>query len=205
VLVVGASNSGAEIALIAAKDHRTVLSGRNVGKMPFRPEDRLARTFDTFFWFFVNHIATLDSPIGRKAAPSIRDHGLPLDRVRPADLAAAGVERTYARAVGARDGMPLLDDGRVVETANVVWATGFRPDHGWIHFPVTGPDGWPMQTRGVATSVPGLSFIGLPFMYRGASALLGGVGLDAAYLVDRMADQATVVSGADASPTAAMG
>jgi len=191
VLVVGASNSGAEIALMASRDHSTVLCGRDVGKMPFRPEDRLARVFDTFFWFFVNHIATLDTPIGRKAQPSIRDHGLPLDRVRPADLAAAGVERTFARVVGVQDGMPLLDDGRVIEAANVVWATGFRPDHSWIHFPLAGPDGWPMQRRGLVTTVPGLFFIGLPFMYRGASALLGGVGRDAAYLVDHMSDHAS--------------
>lgn len=187
VLVVGASNSGAEIALMAAQDHRVVLSGREVGKMPFRPEDRLARVFDTFFWFFVNHVATLDTPIGRKVQSDIRDHGLPLDRVRPSDLAAAGVARVHVRTVGVQDGMPLLDDGQAIEVANVVWATGFRPDHTWIHFPVTGPDGWPMQTRGVVTTVPGLYFIGLPFMYAGASALLGGVGRDAAYLVDRMA------------------
>ena len=189
VLVVGASNSGAEIALMAAREHPTVLVGRDVGKMPFRPEDRLARTFDTFFWFFVNHVATLDNPIGRKAAPGIRHHGLPLDRVRPADLRAAGVERVQARMVGASDGMPLLEDGRVIEAANVVWATGFRLDHQWIHLPITGPDGWPRQTRGVVKDVPGLFFIGLPFMYAGASALLGGVGRDAAYLVDQMALQ----------------
>jgi putative flavoprotein involved in K+ transport len=191
VLVVGASNSGAEIALMAAREHPTVLSGRDVGKMPFRPEDRLARTFDTFFWFFVNKVATLDNPIGRKAAPGIRDHGLPLDRVRPSDLRQAGVERIHARTVGARDGMPLLDDGRVIEAANVVWATGFRPNHEWIHLPITGPDGWPRQARGVVSEVPGLYFIGLPFMYAGASALLGGVGRDAAYLVDHMAHRAS--------------
>ena len=190
VLVVGASNSGAEIALMAAHEHQTVLVGREVGKMPFRPEDRLARTFDTFFWFFVNHVATLDNPIGRKAAPGIRNHGLPLDRVRPSDLNAAGVERVHARTVGVSDGRPLLDDGRVIEAANVVWATGFRPDHEWIHVPITGHDGWPRQTRGVVTEVPGLFFIGLPFMYAGASALLGGVGRDAAYLVRQMALQA---------------
>ena len=191
VLVVGASNSGAEIALMASRDHSTVLCGRDVGKMPFRPEDRMAKVFDTFFWFFVNHIATLDTPIGRKVQPSIRDHGLPLDRVRPSDLVTAGVDRTYARVVGVQDGMPLLDDGRVIEAANVVWATGFRRDHSWIHFPVTGSDGWPMQKRGLVTTVPGLSFIGLPFMYHGASALLGGVGRDAAYLVNHMSDHAS--------------
>ena len=90
--------------------------------------------------------------------------------------------------------MPLLDDGRVIEATNVVWATGFRPDHSWIHFPLTGPDGWPMQRRGVVTTVPGLFFIGLPFMYAGASALLGGVGRDAAYLVDHMADRTSAAA-----------
>jgi putative flavoprotein involved in K+ transport len=191
VLVVGASNSGAEIALMASKAHRTILAGREVGKMPFRPEDRMARVFDTFFWFFVKHVATVDTPAGRKAQSNIREHGLPLDRVRPSDLTAAGVERIIARAVGVKDGMPLLDDGQVIHATNVVWSTGFRPDHSWIHVPLTGPDGWPMQTRGVVTTVPGLYFIGLPFMYAGASALLGGVGRDAAYLAARMADHAT--------------
>ena len=199
VLVVGASNSGAEIALMAAREHRTLLCGRDVGKMPFRPEDPLARTFDTFFWFFVNHIATLDNPIGRKAPPGIRDHGLPLDRVRPRDLVEAGVERTYARVSGVEDGKPQLDDGTIVETANVVWATGFHPDNSWIHFPVAGPDGWPMQRRGTSTVVPGLYFIGLPFMYRGGSALLGGVGRDAAYLVEHMAHDDSRVTAARAS------
>jgi putative flavoprotein involved in K+ transport len=193
VLVVGASNSGAEIALMAAREHPVILSGRDVGKMPFRPEDRLARAFDTVFWFFVNRVATLDNPIGRKAAPGIRNHGLPLDRVRPSDLRDAGVERVLARTVGARNRKPALEDGRVIEAANVVWATGFRPDHRWIHAGVTGPDGWPRQTRGAATDVPGLYFIGLPFMYRGGSALLGGVGRDAAYLAGLMARHAAAV------------
>jgi putative flavoprotein involved in K+ transport len=188
VLVVGASNSGAEIALMAARDHPTILCGRDVGKMPFRPEDRLARVFDTFFWFFVNRIATVDNPIGRKAQPDIREHGLPLDRVRPKDLEEAGVERIQARVTGVQDGKPMLDDGRVIDATTVVWATGFRPDHSWIHFPVAGPDGWPMQHRGRSTTVPGLFFIGLPFMYAGGSALLGGVGRDAAYLVEHMFD-----------------
>ena len=203
VLVVGASNSGAEIALMAAREHRTVLAGRDTGKMPIRPEDRMARMFDAFFWFFLNHVATLDTPIGRAMRPSVRDHGLPLDRVWPADLAAAGVERVYARTVGVQDGLPLLEDGRVMEVANVVWATGFRPDFSWIQLPVMGADGWPMQTRGVASTLPGLYFIGLPFMYSGTSSLLGGVGRDAAYLVERMASTTMPASASDRQRSAA--
>jgi putative flavoprotein involved in K+ transport len=191
VLVVGASNSGAELALDAARDHHVFLSGPDKGKMPIRPESRAARVFDPVFWLFINRIATLRTPIGRKALPIVRDHGGPLERIWPADLAAAGVERVFARTEGAVDGLPVLDDGRIVEAANVVWCTGFRPDFAWIHLPVIGEDGWPLQVRGVVPSMPGLYFVGLPFLDSGASALLGGVGRDAAFIADRIAARAS--------------
>jgi putative flavoprotein involved in K+ transport len=184
VLVVGASNSGAEIALDAARAHRVVLAGPDKGKMPMRPESRMARMFDPPFWFFINHIATLGTPIGRKARPYVRDHGGPLERIWPADLAAAGVERVFARAIGTHEGRPMLDDGSILDVTNVAWATGFRPDFGWVHIPVFGEDGWPIHVRGVVPSAPGLYFVGLPFLYSAASALLGGVGQDAAHIAD---------------------
>ena len=88
-----------------------------------------------------------------------------------------------------RDGRPLLDDGRVVDVANVIWCTGFGKDVSWIELPVTGEDGWPEQTRGVAEAAPGLYFVGLPFLYAFASMLVGGVGRDAervaAHIVQR--------------------
>jgi putative flavoprotein involved in K+ transport len=190
VLVVGASNSGAEVAVDAAHRHRTVLSGPDKGKLPVRPESRAARVFDMGFWFFINRVATLGTPIGRKALPYVRDHGGPLERIWPADLAAAGVERVYARTAGVRQGLPVLDDGRILDVTNVVWCTGFRPDFGWLQLPVVGEDGWPMHVRGIVQSMPGLYFVGLPFLYSGASALIGGVGRDAAYIADRIAARA---------------
>ena len=113
-------------------------------------------------------------------------------RVKRRDLVARGVERVTSRVEEVRDGRPVVD-GSPRDVATVVWATGFRPDHRWIHASITGPDGWPRQTRGEVIDVPGLFFIGLPFMYRGGSALLGGVGRDAAYLADRMAQQVVEV------------
>lgn len=205
VLVVGASNSGAEIALNAAREHRTVLSGPDKGKMPVRPEGKLARLLDPAFWFFINRVATLDTPIGRKALPVVRDHGGPLERTWPADLAATGVERVYARTVGARDGLPVLDDGRILDATNVIWCTGFRPDFGWINLPVIGEDGWPMHRRGVVTSMPGLSFVGLPFLYSAASSLIGGVGRDAEHIAANITSRArsAVATKSLVSPTAA--
>jgi putative flavoprotein involved in K+ transport len=191
VLVVGASNSGAEIAMSAARDHRTVLSGRDTGTMPVRPESRLARLFDPPFWFFINHIVKADSAFGRKARSTIVDHGGPLERIRLEDLVEAGVERAVARTVGVRDGLPMLDDGRILDVTNVVWCTGFMPDFGWVDPPMTGPDGWPVHVRGVVTGVSGLFVVGLPFLYSAASSLLGGVGRDAAFIAERIAARGT--------------
>lgn len=190
VLVVGASNSGAEIAYNVAPSRQTWLSGRDTGKLPFRIDSRTAQVFDRVFWFAANHILTMNTPLGRKARPHMRDHGAPLERVKPADLAAVGVERVYARTAGARDGLPLLDDGRVLDVANVIWCTGFQPQFDWIDLPVVGEDGWPLQKRGVVPTAPGLYFVGLPFMHSFASPLIGGVGRDAASIADRIASRA---------------
>ena len=186
VLIVGASNSGAEIAMSTVRTHQTLLSGRDTGKMPMRPGSLLARLFDPPFWLFINHVVKAHSAIGRKVRPAVVDHGGPLERIWPEDLAAAGVERVVARTVGVRDGLPLLDGGRVVDVANVIWCTGFKPDFAWVRPAITGPDGWPVHLRGVVTGVAGLYVVGLPFLYSGASSLLGGVGRDAAFIADRI-------------------
>jgi putative flavoprotein involved in K+ transport len=54
VLVVGAGNSGAEIALELAATRRTYLSGRDTGHVPLR----LGRAF----WWFLSHVLTVDTP-----------------------------------------------------------------------------------------------------------------------------------------------
>ena len=68
----------------------------------------------------------------------------------------------------------------------IIWTCGYRNDYSMVHLPVFDAAGWPVQTRGV-TAVPGLYFMGLPFMTRRASSLLLGVGEDAAYLSECVA------------------
>jgi putative flavoprotein involved in K+ transport len=88
------------------------------------------------------------------------------------------------RALSAQDGLPLLEgDGVARDIRAIVWCTGFRPDFGWIELPVLGMGGQPLHRRGIATGIPGLAFVGMRFQYRMGSALLGGVGEDAAYVV----------------------
>jgi len=193
VLVVGAGNSGAEIAIEAAREHHTILSGRHTGHVPFRIDRPAARFIFPVLWFVANRVLTLDTPLGRRIGPAVRsDHGGPLVRTKPSDVLAAGVERTYSRTVGVRDGRPMLDDGRVLDVANVVWSTGFRHDFSWIHLPAFDESGYPLHRRGVVDSVPGLFFIGLPFLHAFGSMLIGGAARDAAYVAGKIAARAGV-------------
>ena len=187
VLVVGASHSGGDIAFDSGTaGHPTVLSGPIHGEIPFDIEGRPAHLVFPILYFLANHIMTLRTPLGRKIRPEVRTHGGPLIRVKRADLARVGVEMVPARTVGVRDGLPVLDGGRVVEAANVVWCTGFRQDFSWIDLPVTDDEGWPLETRGVVSSSPGLYFVGLAFQYAFTSMLVGGVGRDAEYVVKHL-------------------
>src|SRR5205823_4447941 len=126
----------------------------------------------------------------------------PLIRIKLKDLAAAGVERA-ARTVGGRDGLPELEDGRVLDVANVIWCTGFRNDFGWIDLPVFGEDGAPAHRRGIVESEPGLSFVGLVFQYAAVSDVLPGVGRDAKYIAKHIASRSVTngkSSGAERVP-----
>ena len=153
-------------------------------------------------FFAATHVLTIRTPLGRKLRPEVRQHGGPLIRVKRADLTGAGVELVPARTAGVRDGLPVLEDGRVVEAANVVWCTGFRQDFSWIDLPVTGEDGWPLKHRGVVASAPGLYVVGLAFQYAFASILVGGAGRDAEYVVKHLSSRAVrEVEEADARVT----
>ena len=179
VLVVGAAHSGGDIAFEAAGEHRTVLSGRNTGQLPFSVESRRARAIFPVLKFLATRVLTMNTPIGRKMRPEIRSHGGPLLRIRSADLEAAGVERVFARTVGVKDGQPMLDDGSVVVVSNVIWCTGFRSDYSWIDLPLDYDDGFPSQFRGAVPSSPGLYFIGMLFLHSFSSMLILGAGRDA--------------------------
>jgi putative flavoprotein involved in K+ transport len=111
--------------------------------------------------------------------------------VKPNDIVAVGIERV-PRVIGVRDGVPLLEDDRVLEAANVIWCTGFRPDFSWIDLPVFGEEDRPMEPvhhRGIVSEAPGLHFVGLFFLYAMSSGFLPGVGRDAEHVVREIASR----------------
>ncbi len=184
VLVVGAGNSGAEIALeVARGGHPTWMSGRDVGQVPFRIAGLAARLLllRLVLRVLFHRVLTVDTPIGRKVRPKVVSRGGPRIRVKSADLAAAGVERV-PRVAGVRDGLPVLEGDRVLPVANVIWCTGFHPGFSWIDLPIFGPDGEPVHDRGVVAGEPGLYFVGLHFLYALSSTMIHGVGRDAEHI-----------------------
>jgi putative flavoprotein involved in K+ transport len=110
---------------------------------------------------------------------------LPLGRVKPRDLDVAGVVR-LPRTIGVQDGLPVTEDGRVIEVATVVWCTGYLPAFDWVDLDAFDGDGQPVHDRGIAAE-PGLYFIGLFFLASAASSLVGGVGRDAEYIARHIA------------------
>jgi putative flavoprotein involved in K+ transport len=196
VLVVGAGNSGAEIALeLARAGHRVWLSGRDTGRVPtLMPWSLLL-----FMW---HHMLTTDTPLGRRSRFSASSGGASLVRVRPRDLAAAGVERV-PRVADVQCGAPVLADGHRLDAANVVWCTGFERGFPWIDLPISGDDGEPLHRRGIVTTEPGLYFVGLRFLYALSSSTIHGIDRDASHVAEIIARRVGAVRVPAGSPALA--
>jgi putative flavoprotein involved in K+ transport len=182
VLVVGVGTSGAEIAAELAVSHRVLIAGRPTPHVP----DAVLRHAGEAYWRLVHSVFTLDNPLGRKVAANFHRRGAPLIRISAKDLERAGVAR-LPRLTGTSAGSPAFEDGTSVDVRSVVWATGYRPSLDWIEGLALGPSGWPVTVRGAVPEIPGLYFVGMPFQYALTSGLIGGVGRDAAYVVDQLA------------------
>jgi len=184
VLIVGAGNSGAEIAMELCKTHRVLLAGRDTGHVPFEITNRNVLRFiiPVLFRFIFYRLLTTNTPIGRKARAKMISQGGPLIRQKPKQLLKAGVKRV-PRLKGVKDGKPLLENGETVQVNNVIWCTGFYPRFSWIDLPVF-KDEEPLQQRGVVSNEPGLYFVGLHFLFAFSSTMIHGVGRDAKYIVE---------------------
>ncbi|HET7231066.1 MAG TPA: NAD(P)/FAD-dependent oxidoreductase [Longimicrobium sp.] len=182
VLVVGAGNSGVQIAAeLAATRPVTLAAGERLTALP---ETILGRS--VFWWLersgYFN--VTADSWMGRrmKEKELLIGHG-------PDWLARNAGVKLAGRITSARGGELRTADGGRIRPDAIVWATGYRSEYSWIEAPVLGAGGMPVHRRGV-TSVPGLYFLGLPWQHTRGSALIGWVGRDAAVLAGHAARHA---------------
>ena len=182
VLVVGAANSGLQIAAeLAGTCSVTVAVGSRPTELPQRIAGR-----DLFFWLTRSGFFTV--PTGSRIARRLRARGDLVIGTRSRELRRCGVA-FRPRLTDLSGRTAGFADGTTAEFDAIVWATGYRPDYSWLHVPDVVVDGQVRHTAGVA-GVPGLYFIGLPWQPSRGSALLGFVGADAAVLSARMADDA---------------
>jgi putative flavoprotein involved in K+ transport len=96
----------------------------------------------------------------------------------------APAEKAYAplwQPNGERTELDLAESG----IGAVVWCIGFRPDFSWLDVPVFNGRGYPSHMRGV-TGVPGVYFVGLPWLHTWGSGRFSGVARDAQFVVDAM-------------------
>jgi putative flavoprotein involved in K+ transport len=179
VLIVGAANSGAQIAEDLALTHQVRLS--QGGRIPRLPRRVLGKSVHWWGDHLGLIAASLDSWRGRTQRGDTligtslrqlkRHHGVEL------------VDRT----VDAHDRTVTLNDGRELEVETVIWATGYRPDYTWIHAPVLDPQGAPIHRRGVTQSL-GLYFLGMKNQHSRGSSLIHWVRHDAECIVEQLRD-----------------
>jgi putative flavoprotein involved in K+ transport len=186
VLVVGLGNSGAEIANELILDRQVYLSGEPSGVQPFRPEKLSGRILMPIVGpLVINGLLSTSTPMGRRFKEKMYDKAAPLMRVKPKDLEVAGVRRV-GRVVGVADGLPLLDDGTILDVASVVWCTGYTPGFDWVDLPIFDDDGRVVHRRGVVDQIPGLYFVAIKFQHSAVSDTLLAVGREAELIVESL-------------------
>ncbi len=178
VVVVGGGDSAVQIAAELAGVARVSIATRS--PLRFLPQRPLGR--DLHWWLV--HTGLDTAPFG--------------PRILAARTAAVDDGRHRAAlATGNPDARPLfthLDghdavwhDGEREHVDTVSLATGYRPEVRFLQDTAAlGPDGEPLQRRGISTTVPGLGYVGLEFQRSFASATVRGVGRDAGFVVERL-------------------
>lgn len=205
VLVVGAGNSGLQIAEELAT-HPTATGSSDKDRGPERPvhlavgatPPQLPQRFagrDLFWWLSTTGAITRPATsllVRRMRARGDVVIGTNLSRVKSLGVTAR------SRVTGAGPLGVEFADGTRLAPASVIWSTGFTADYTWMDVPGVITDtprgGTVIHKRGV-TAVPGLYFIGLPWQHSRGSALLGFVRHDAAWLADRLYADRTQLHG----------
>lgn len=194
VVVVGTGNSGVQIAMELSRTHKVYLSGRH---NRHRPKHVFGRDIHSLPDALGATKIRLDRPWFRKLVKMVRNRLIASERRRTQGDRLVGlnlvkVVRDYglcraASATAARDRHLVFNGGDSIETDNVIWATGFQWDAPWIELPVLDENSVPDHDGGIAVGAPGIYFLGLRYLRRFNSSLVGGVGRDAAFIAEHIA------------------
>ena len=195
VLVVGAGNSAAQLAVELAATRRVTVAAP--GGMWFLPARVLGLSL--YWWLWLTGI--LNGPSGSRVSRMVRARG---DGIIGRDLqsvvAAGTVRMVKERVCSARGSAVVLADGTEVRTDAVLWCTGYQPDYGWLRVPLALDEhGHPVHDAG-RSPVRGLHWVGLPWQTRLNSGIIDGVDRDARQAIRRMKAEPAPFSGAERRP-----
>jgi putative flavoprotein involved in K+ transport len=177
ILIVGAGNSGAQIA------EELVAAGRDVSVSVEHWPKALPQRFlgqDIFWWLTrFGIVSTQPSKVVKtdklRAIPTIGTH---LKKLAQTGQLARKPRVTDASGMGIS-----FQDGSSAQFKTIIWATGFQNNFDWIEIPAALQEAQPNHQRGVSP-VSGLFYIGLPFLHSKGSAFLGFVAADADYIAN---------------------
>jgi putative flavoprotein involved in K+ transport len=176
VLVVGAANTGCQIALELTATHEVEISeGQHLPTISQRPMGQDV-------WWWASHVGltriSSDSRIGKKLSGRDQIIGGGLRELkRHGAVVRPRVSSVSRRAI-------TFVDGSSSEYDAILWATGFRMDHSWIEIPQVKDDRGRIQHDRGVTSSSGLYVLGQSWQHTRTSALLGWVTKDAEFLAD---------------------
>ena len=183
VLVVGDGATGRQMALEVAATHEVLLATGRPRRVS--PQRILGRSI--FWWMDRLGIlrASRETRVGRYliSADPFPGKDLELGRLRRQGIRVVGrLSNIDGNKVG-------FASGETAQVDAVIWATGYKDDSRWVTIPeVKDGHGEFVHWRGVSP-VPGLYFIGRSWQWTRGSALLAGVGDDAAYVASRIAER----------------
>lgn len=180
-LVVGGGDSGYQILDEISRDssRRVYFSGDT--KVKTLPQQFLGKTL----WWWFSKIGFLSynkySWIGRILSGITQ----PVIGVDVKGILSRSNVIPVGRTKDATNEKIIFQNATISTIKNIVWATGYRPNFTWVEGLEIDQNGYPENYRGVS-SIEGLFFIGLPWLYTRGSATLGGVSKDAEYLAKLM-------------------
>nr|EEK66750.1 Uncharacterized oxidoreductase czcO-like protein [Bacillus wiedmannii] len=180
VLVVGGGNSGMQIAVELAKTHGVTMSISH--PLTFLP----LRLFRKSIFYWLEKLGLLYAEVNTKRGKWFQKRKDPIFGFEGKELIRNGAIKLEEKVVSASENNIMFQNGGTYSAESIIWSTGFIQNYKWIELEkAVNENGFPNHVRGISP-VKGLYYIGLPWQSQRGSALICGVGKDAAYILSEI-------------------
>ena len=180
VLVVGGGNSGMQIAVELAKTHEVTVSISH--PLTFLP----LQLFGKSIFNLLEKVGLLYAEINTKRGRWFQKRKDPIFGFEGKKLIRNGAIKLQEKVVSASGNNIMFQNGDIYSAESVIWSTGFVQNYNWIEIEqAVNEKGFPNHIKGISP-VKGLYYIGLPWQSQRGSALICGVGKDAAYVLSEI-------------------